>query len=251
MEELNSVYDNLKDLANSLQNKQNNLSLKENMESLMASVKELADVVKKLSTENDKSGKSSRELEDEVDDYKQKNLAGKYVITCDRKKPTEVKNQEELAADGGDKALPSHIVQLAHSKYGVVIKEDDISSCHFLPKGGIFFSLWNQRPGSPSDMLTNAIKTCKDRTKNIYINFMMTRRRSSLLFEVRKLKKLKKIARYYSDEKGTISIKVKEGDTNIKLCSFYSAQNSPVRTYTVEEMMKKVAELQPQPQHNQ
>ena len=157
-----------------------------------------------------------------------------------------MKTQEELAAVGGDKALPAHIVTLAHEKYSVELKEEDISSCHYLPKGGIFFSLWNQRPGSPSALLTENIKSCKDRTKNVFINFMMTRRRSSLLFEVRQLKKLKKIARYYSDEKGAISIKVKEEDKNIKLSSFYETKNSPVKTYTIEELHMKVSELQPQ-----
>ena len=246
MEEIKSVYDNLKDLTDSLDHKQKHTAaqLQEKMKSLMSSVKVLADAVVKCSNEKE-SSENTRELEDEVDDYKQKNLAGKFVITCDRKKPSEMKTQEELAADGGERALPAHIVQLALSKYGTTLKEDDISSCHYLPKGGIFFSLWNMRPGSPSAALTEAIKTSKDKTKNIYINFMMTRRRSSLLFEVRSLKKQKKIARYYSDEKGTITIKVKEGDTNIKLCSFYETKNSPVRTFTVAEMKKKVAELQP------
>lgn len=248
MEEIKSVYDNLKDLTESLDHKHTAAQLQEKIKSLMSSVKVLADVVVKCSKEKE-SSENTRELEDEVDDYKQKNLAGKFVITCDRKKPSEMKTQEELAADGGDRALPGHIVQLALSKYGTTLKEDDISSCHYLPKGGIFFSLWNMRPGSPSAALTEAIKTSKDKTKNIYINFMMTRRRSSLLFEVRSLKKQKKIARYYSDEKGTITIKVKEGDTNIKLCSFYETKNSPVRTFTVAELKKKVAELQPaQPQ---
>ena len=250
MEEIKSVYDNLKDLTDSLDHKQKHTAaqLQEKMKSLMSSVKVLADAVVKCSNEKE-SSENTRELEDEVDDYKQKNLAGKFVITCDRKKPSEMKTQEELAADGGERALPAHIVQLALSKYGTTLKEDDISSCHYLPKGGIFFSLWNMRPGSPSAALTEAIKTSKDKTKNIYINFMMTRRRSSLLFEVRSLKKQRKIARYYSDEKGTITIKVKEGDTNIKLCSFYETKNSPVRTFTVAEMKKKVAELQPaQPQ---
>ena len=248
MEEIKSVYDNLKDLTESLDHKHTAAQLQEKIKRLMSSVKVLADVVVKCSKEKE-SSENTRELEDEVDDYKQKNLAGKFVITCDRKKPSEMKTQEELAADGGERALPAHIVQLALSKYGTTLKEDDISSCHYLPKGGIFFSLWNMRPGSPSAALTEAIKTSKDKTKNIYINFMMTRRRSSLLFEVRSLKKQKKIARYYSDEKGTITIKVKEGDTNIKLCSFYETKNSPVRTFTVAELKKKVAELQPaQPQ---
>ena len=82
----------------------------------MSSVKVLADVVVKCSKEKE-SSENTRELEDEVDDYKQKNLAGKFVITCDRKKPSEMKTQEELAADGGERALPAHIVQLALAKY--------------------------------------------------------------------------------------------------------------------------------------
>ena len=168
MAEIQSVYDDLKEVAKSLEQKQNTNSLRDNMERLQTSVKVLADLVVKLSNANVTSEKNSRELEDEVDDYKQKNLAGKFVITCDRKKPSEVKTQEELAADGGDRALPGHIVHLAKSKYGTTIKEDDISSCHYLPKGGIFFSLWNQRPGSPAAALTEAIKNSKEKTKNIH-----------------------------------------------------------------------------------
>ena len=146
MEEIKSVYDNLKDLTESLDHKHTAAQLQEKIKSLMSSVKVLADVVVKCSKEKE-SSENTRELEDEVDDYKQKNLAGKFVITCDRKKPSEMKTQEELAADGGERALPAHIVQLALSKYGTTLKEDDISSCHYLPKGGIFFSLWNMRPG--------------------------------------------------------------------------------------------------------
>ena len=224
-------------------------TLTKTLDSLQKGFKDLTDFVAKMSVEKGVSDKKTRELEDEVDDNKQKHLAGKFVITCDRSKPSEVKAQEELAATGGDKALPAHIVDLAKSKYDADLKVEDISSCHYLPKGGIFFSLWNQRPGSPSSDMTDKIKACKDKTKNIFINFMMTRRRSSLLFEVRQLKKQKKIARYYSDEKGAISIKVKAEDTNIKLASFYLTKNSPVKTYTIKELHQKVSELQPaQPQ---
>ena len=49
---------------------------------------------------------------------------------------------------------------------------------------------------SPSTELTNAIKSSKDKDKNVFINFMMTKRRSSLLYEVRQLKKQKKISKY-------------------------------------------------------
>ena len=253
MADLANVYVNLQAVmdafADPKKNKHTVGTLTTTLDSLQKGVKDLADFVAKMSVEKGVSEKRTRELEDEVDDYKQKHLAGKFIITCDRKKTSKVKTQEELAKDGGDKALPAHIVDLAKTKYDADIKVEDIASCHYLPKGGIFFSLWNQKPGSPSSGLTEAIKASKDKTKNIFINFMMTRRRSSLLFEVRQLKKQKKIARYYSDEKGAISIKVKDDDKNIKLSSFYQTKNSPVKTYTIEELHIKVSELQPtQPQ---
>ena len=34
----------------------------------------------------------------------------------------------------------------------------DIASCHYLPKGGIFFSLWNVKPGSAYGELVKNIK---------------------------------------------------------------------------------------------
>ena len=120
--------------------------------------------------------------------------------------------------------------------------EQDISSCHYLPKGGIFFSLWNMRPGSVCDKLTAEIKSAKSHDINIFINFMLTKRRSELLFEVRKLKRSKTIARLYSDEKGDISIKVKASDKNIKLTSYHETKTSPTRTYTVKELKEKVEE---------
>ena len=52
-----------------------------------------------------------------------------------------MKTREQLAAESGDAALPNHIFSLAKDKYNVTLKEDDISSCHYLPMGGIFFSL--------------------------------------------------------------------------------------------------------------
>ena len=47
-----------------------------------------------------------------------------------------------LAAEGGSKALATHIIELAKTKYAVDLTENDIDSCHYLPKEGILFSLW-------------------------------------------------------------------------------------------------------------
>ena len=85
-----------------------------------------------------------------------------------------------------------------------------------------------------------------NRDTNIYFNFMLTMRRSALLYEVRKLKKETKIDRYYSDEVGIISIKVKDKDANIKLTSFYKTKTSPVRSYQIPELHKRVSDMQPQ-----
>ena len=249
MADLSEVYKNLKPLMDALdlKQKQNVGTLTTHLGELRKSVELLTNYISKQSQEKEVSDKKSRELEDEVDDYKQKNLSGKFVITCDKNKPSPMKTQEDLATDGGDKDLPAHIVHLAQEKYGVTLKPEDISGCHFLPKGGIFFSLWNQKPvESPSAKLTAEIKSSKDKDKIVFINFMMTKRRSSLLYEVRQLKKNKQIARYYSDEKGAISIKVKDGDSNIKLASYYPTKTSPVRTYTVQELHKKVSSMQQQ-----
>ena len=55
MDEINSVYDNLKDLTNSLQHKHTAAQLQERINSLISNVKVLADVVVKCSGEKEKS----------------------------------------------------------------------------------------------------------------------------------------------------------------------------------------------------
>ena len=216
------------------------------LEVLQTATLDLAKLVQELTKGNNALEVRTREHEDELDDYKQKNLKGKFIITSTKEKATPVKKSEELAADGGEKALPAHIIFLAMKKYAVTLKEEDIASCHYLPGGGIFFSLWNMGPESAYVNLTKNIKSSINRDINIYFNFMLTKRRSALLFEVRKMKRNTKIIRYYSDEEGSIAIKVKDKDTNIKLTSFYKTKTSPVRTYRIPELFKKVADMQPQ-----
>ena len=43
----------------------------------------------------------------------------------------------------------------------------------------------------------------------IFIIFQLTRRRSTILFHLRGLKREENIAKFYSDENGTIAVKVK------------------------------------------
>ena len=60
------------------------------------------------------------------------------------------------------------------------------------------------------------------------------------------MKKTGRIARFYSDENGAISIKVKATDKSKKLSSIHEADTSRVKTYLVTELHEEVPELQPE-----
>ena len=84
--------------------------------------------------------------------------------------------------------------------------------------------------------LVNAIKSPKNSQIPLFFNFMMTKRRSKLLFLVRKLKQNKKIFKFYSDEDGSIEIKVKQGDRNIKITDISTEGSAKLRSWTDEEL---------------
>ena len=65
---------------------------------------------------------------------------------------------------------------------------------------------------------------------------MLTKRRSKLLFYIRKLKQDKKIYKFYSDEEGNITIKVKPGEKNMKVTDISTEGASKLRTWTDEEL---------------
>ena len=166
---------------------------------LQGAVADLTNIVKEQSEEKVEIEERARVNEDELDDFKQKNLRGKFIITTTPNKETLAKTQAELAAAaeaGGTLTLQAHIIELALKKYEVKIPEGDIAACHYLPKGGIFFSLWNLRPGSAYSQLTTNIKKSLHKEINVYFNFMLTKRRSGLLFKVRKLRKDGEIKKY-------------------------------------------------------
>ena len=248
MSKADVILDSLKKMLNDYsQSKKSVGNLSELFVKLHTATTDLAKLVKAQDKDKEASEKKTKENEDEFDDFQQKNLRAKFIISVTPEKPTPMKSSDQLAAEGGAPALATHIKKLAKDKYDVEIDEKDIASCHYLPRGGIFFSLWNLRPGSVFEQLTYNIKKGKGKKDiNVFFNFMLTKRRSGLLYEVRKLKKEGQIARYYSDEEGIISIKVKESDNNMKLTSIYETKTSPVKTFRVPELLKRVAELQPQ-----
>ena len=186
----------------------------------------------------DASGMSRiRQAEDDLDEEKQKNLKGKFIISSSIKQGKEsfIKSDDALKADNKD--LVDHVVDLALKKYEVTIPKTDIASCTRVHSGGIIFYMWNQKPGSAYHTLCKNIKSVKNLATNIYFNFMLTKRRSTLLFEARKLKRDNMITKFLSDEHGSIT--VKKEDAKEKIASHTDKETGQVKTWTVSELLDK------------
>ena len=181
-------------------------------------------------------------LEDEVDDVRQRSLKGNIFLTS-RNIPAKpgkpavrsvIKSDEEL----GDKSLTNHVIDLIHEKYNVHIPECDIQACHRLPHGAVILRIWNRKAGSPWSKLVSAIKSKPvNKSLNFYANFHLTSRRMKVSFFVRQLKQSKQIHQYYTDENGTISIRLKEFDKK-KIITFHRVgkEQTPVLSLTEDDI---------------
>ena len=229
--------------------------LKEAFDTLKNVIGDLAKVVEKDSVnvskvvekeiENDDLKQQVREHSDEIDKQQQKNLLGKIVISSTKKgeASSHIKSKETLQRQ--DISLKKHVVELTKVKYNLDILEDDIETCFHLPKGGIMVSFWKKSRGSPFQELAGMIKSKTNADLNLYFNFCLTKRRSQLLFEVRKLKRDNKIDKFYSDEHGLISIKLANSNFKQKVTSIPMKESSNLKTMTIEELHQ---ETQPRQQ---
>ena len=122
-------------------------------------------------------------------------------------------------------------------------KEDLQSIKRVSRSGTIVLSFYDHKPGSKFFELVNAIKTKGSNAKgqNLYANFVLNHRRSSLLFEIRKAHKEGKLEKYFSDYDGSLVI-VKKGTTQkIWVTSQASKANDFVlTTLTKEELLHMV-----------
>ena len=208
------------------------------LDMLKDAVQSLTEFVKEDQENEDESADVNkiriRQVEDELDEEKQKKLKGKMIITSVAKgnKDCLIKSDDQLEAGG--ETLIDHVRDLAWRKYSVDVLEGDILSCKRLQSGAIMLSLWNWY-GSSFHQLANSIKSSKNFNCNVFFNFMLTRRRNELLFEVRELKRAKKIEKFFSDERGHITIK--SGEKSQKISSLPLENNKYIlKTYTIAEL---------------
>ena len=133
-----------------------------------------------------------------------------------------------------------HALGLIRKKFAVEVPQEDLATVHYLPRG-IIVRFNNLRPGSAWDKLCHAIKSGNkegNQDMPLYANFQLTRKRSTLLYQLRVLKREKHIAKFYSDENGNISLRVEEKGPKVKLTMVpvdKSTPDSPRRTYSQRE----------------
>ena len=92
------------------------------------------------------------------------------------------------------------VLRLVYEKYGVKIPYTDVSACHRFGKyenHTFVLKIWNRKPFSAWDMLSKAMLSSKESSRlNIFVNFMLTARRTELSKKVRQAKKDKYITKY-------------------------------------------------------
>ena len=195
----------------------------------------LTEAVKEISKHLNDEDKLKRESDDEKDDMKQRGLRGKFVITSPKKGVDLVGDSAKYK---NDNEVVKAVIDLAKEKYKVEIPEDEISTCYALKKGGIVLGLWRFGRGSAFQRLAGAIKSGRDVDKdmNVFFNFMLTKKRNNLLYNVRELKRKEesKIKKFYTDENGTITVLTAEGE---KERITFTADSR--RTISEEELISK------------
>ena len=156
-----------------------------------------------MNNRNNEVAKQLRQVEDIADHNHQRSLKGKFFITTEKGSKV-IKSEKELEEEGISGA--KHAAELIEMKLGVKVEKEDIKSCHHT-KAGLILRLGDFKIGSVYDQVVNAVKQGKGRQlKGIYINFALTNRRASILYEVRQLVKGKIVEKFFVDSDGSISV---------------------------------------------
>ena len=165
----------------------------------------------------------TRTLEDQSDHHHQRSLKGKFMISSP-KNNNIIASEAKLKEEG--KSLPRYVTEMIFNKLGVRVKEDEINSCHHTSSGMLIFRLGDFKPGSTFHQVVSAIKSGagKDVT-DLFVNFALTPRRAALLYEVRQLKKAKKISKFLSDSDGSITV-VKLDGTKMRVTNAVEKDNN-------------------------
>ena len=151
------------------------------------------------------------DLESDKDALAQKWKTGSIIIQSNTKAANPlVKAEKNITKE----ELGAHAAELIMKKTGVEIEEKDLTRLHFVPGGSLKIKFKDLKYGSKFRDVVQAIKKPSPDQKalNLFCNFELTRSRNNLLYEVRKAVRENKIAKYFVDFNGDISILEKLGD---------------------------------------
>lgn len=148
-----------------------------------------------------------KDIESDKDLLAQKWKVGSIVIQSNSSRQDSLVKAEKTVKP---EDLAAHAAELIKKKTGVEISEDDLTKLHYVPGGGIKIRFKDLKYGSKFRQVVAGIKKPDATQKglNLYCNFELTKMRNSLLYEVRKAVREGKVAKYFVDYTGAISIQV-------------------------------------------
>ena len=181
------------------------------------------DILREHKVRIDDLEKQSRAQGDLLDEIQQRSMKGNLILSgvAGKNKPSLIKPQEQLKQE--KVTTTTYACQLIKTKYNVVVPENDIQACHYLPNNTILVRFWNRKEGSPWDHLTTEIKKGGKKEVGLYANFQLTNKRNSLMYHLRSMKKEGKISKLFSNENGQLGLKVSDTSEK-KVISFVPDQ---------------------------
>ena len=76
-----------------------------------------------------------------------------------------------------------------------------------------------------------------NKATNVFANFQLTKRRSDLVYQLRKLKEAKKISKFYTNENGVICYKISDNSSKVKVTYAAASHTSNPVTLSVSELL--------------
>ena len=185
----------------------------------------------------------SRIQEDLIDEIRQRGLKGNVILSSPnlgRGKRSLIKAPDQLDTD-----VTTHALNLIQQKYNVLIPAEDVQACHHLKsshsndKTAILIRIWNRRANSAWTALKKNILTGQGNPSlNLYVNFQLTKRRNTLAYNLRQLKKEGKIVKFYTDENGHLAFKKSDTSQKKKITYELSETDSTYVTMTPEDLLE-------------
>ena len=162
------------------------------------------------------------ELEKNCDEGRQREMKGTLIVSSPKRGNirTQAVHRPWLDEQGntlGGETDLDLVLRMVQIKTGIRFPITDVVACHRIGKKdshSFVLKIGNRQPYSCWDALTHGMMTGTNFTNdNIFINFMLTKRRTELSKQVRQARKDTKIQNYSIDQNGKFFIK-KSGDDN-------------------------------------